>query len=368
MRPRQRQAGFAAVARLAWAAALALLCAAPALAQQRPAIVVTPGKRQTYKVAAQRFADASTLANAARTQKFRESLSAALEYSSVFEVIDPKAYLGPDQTLNFGSGAMLACVDWTTIGADAFVEGEIRADATRFSAEFRVWDTARCRALLRKRYRQEADLDPIVLARRIADDVVAAFTGVRGVASTELAFVSDRKGSKEIYVMDADGGRQRAVTANRSINSFPGWSPDGESIVFTSYRHRNEPNIFISTRGQGKPRRLLTGMKQTRSQYRGVFDPFGKHLAVVMSSGGPSEIYSVQPGARKILRLTKNSSIDVSPTWSPNGEQLAFVSDRAGSPQVYLMDASGGNTRRLTFNGSYNTAPAWSPDGKWIAY
>jgi len=368
MRVRRGRAVLAATAWLVGAAALAALEAPPASAEQRPAVIVTPGKRQTYKAAVQRFADTSLARSAERAAEFREALSGALEYSGVFEIIDPKAFLGPDQTLVFGSRSRPACVDWTTIGADAFIEGEIELDTSRFSAEFRIWDTASCKRLLNKRYRQGATLDPDALAKRIADDVVAAFVGVRGVASTELAYVSDRKGTKEIYVMDADGGRQRAVTANRSINNFPSWSPDGSSIVFTSYRHRNQPTLFVTTRGRDHPRRLLAGFDRESSQYRGVFDPIGRYIAVVISDGGPSEIYAVRPSARKIRRLTENRAVDVSPTWSPSGDRIAFVSDRTGSPQIYVMDADGGNARRLSYNGSYNTAPAWSPDGKWIAY
>jgi len=360
-----RRAGRLAAALLLAATCLSSL---PAAAQGRPAVVVTPGERQTFKAALQRFADPSTSTDPARTAKFREALAQALLFSGVFEIIDPKAFLGPDQTENFENRDGLACVDWTTVGADAFVEGRITADARNYTAEFRIWDTARCKRLLRKRYRQGVDLDPGILAKRAADDIVAAFIGVRGVSSTEMVFVSDRTGSKEIFLMDADGGRQRAVTANGSINNFPSWSPSGDSIIYTSYRHRNQPNLFVTTRGRGQPQRLLVGFDRNLSQYRGVFDPVGKQVAVVMSDGSPSEIYRVTPGSRKLHQLTRNQAIDVSPTWSPNGEEIVYVSDRAGSPQLYLMDADGKYSRRLTFNGSYNTAPAWSPDGKWIAY
>jgi len=359
---------FTGWAAAAIAAAVAAFSPAPASAEGRPAVIVTPGQRQTYKAAVQSFEDASGIADRPGMESFRNALSKALAFSSVFEIVDPKAFLGSDETSNFEARPSLACSDWTTIGADAFLEGQIKRNAEHFAVEFRVWDTARCQNLLRKRYRQGIKLEPELLAKRIADDVVAAFIGVRGVSSTELVFVSDRTGTKEIYVMDADGGNARAVTANKSINNFPGWSPQGDSIVYTSYRHRNQPNLFVSTRGRGKPRRLLTGLKRDLSQYRGVFDPLGKHLAVVISDGGPSDIYDVVPGSRKLRRLTRNKSIDISPSWSPNGKQIAFVSDRSGSPQLYLMLADGRNARRLTFNGSYNTAPSWSPDGKWIAY
>jgi TolB protein len=350
--------------------ALLLLAAQAAFAQGRPAVIVDPSKstRAAFKAAVQRFDDLSKLKVDGRSEQFRSALSDALAFSSVFEVVDPKAFLGPDQTSDFGARPSLECVDWTTIGADSFIEGTLGVDDRQLTVEFRVWDTGRCQRLLRKRYRQAADLDPKALARRIADDVVEAFIGVRGVSATELAFVSDRTGAKEVYLMDADGSRQRAVTANKSINNFPSWSADGASIAFTSYRHRNSPNIFVSTRGQGKPQRLLTGLRRDLSQYRAVFGPQGNSLAVVMSDGKPSELYTVKMSTRKYKRLTNNRSIDVSPAWSPNGRQIAYVSDRTGSPQIYIMNADGSESRRLTFNGSYNTAPAWSPDGKWIAY
>jgi TolB protein len=260
------------------------------------------------------------------------------------------------------------CSDWTQIGADALVEGELSAD-TELSVEFRVWDTARCARLARKRYRQPVGDDPNQVARRIADDVVAAFIGIRGVAGTELAFVSNRSGNPEIYVMGADGSNQRAATANRSINNFPSWSPDGDSIVYTSYRFQNRPLLYVSTRGRGRAGRLLGRLDGLRSEYRGVFAPHGDKLAVVMSDPGEAtDIYAVRPDGSGLRRLTRDRAIEVSPSWSPDGERVAFVSDRSGSPQVFVMDADGSNARRLTYQGSYNTHPEWSPDGQWIAY
>jgi TolB protein len=341
--------------------------AAPAVAQERPNVVVTPGSQQSFKLALQTFADSTAVPEPARAERFREQIGRALEFSGVFEIVPRTAFLGPERSSTL-DGVSILCSDWTQIGADALVEGVMRVDG-ELTVEFRAWDTARCQRVEGKRYTQPASADASILAKRIADDIVAAFTGLRGVASTELTFVSSRGGNPEVFVMSADGSHQRAATSNRSINNFPSWSPDGNSIVYTSYRHRNRPLLFISTRGQGRPGRLLPRLGDERSEYRGVFDPRGERLALSMSNPGEAaEIYVVQPGGGGLVRLTRNRSIDIAPVWSPDGRQMAFVSDRAGSPQVYLMDADGRNQRRLTYQGSYNTAPAWSPDGAWIAY
>jgi TolB protein len=343
-------------------AALAPLAAADDL---RPAVVVTPGASQQYGAALQVFADRSATPDPQRAGAFRRAIADALEFSNVFEILDPEAFLGPTSTMSLDAPPPI-CSDWTVIGADALVEGELQIDGTQASAEFRLWDVARCRRLARKRYRQAGD-DPNVIARRIADDIMAAFIGVRGVSSTEIAFVSDRSGSTEIYVMGADGEKPRPATSNRSINNFPDWSPSGDSIVYTSYQRNNRPALYLSTRRGNSPGPVLRDLNGTH-QYRGVFDPMGKMMAVVLSKQGAADIYTVRPSGRRLKRITRSPAIDISPTWSPDGKQIAFVSDRTGAPQIYVMDSDGDNVRRLTYDGTYNTAPAWSPDGKWIAY
>ena len=345
--------------------AFALLVAPRARAQDVP-IVIEQGKAKTYRIAVQRFADNSTPKSDERVARFRDALQDALEFSGLFQRVPDGAFLGPLQTDSVDDGVPIACPDWTQIGADALLQGELARAADGFQVAFRVWDTARCRDLMRRRYKQKATANPEEVARRVADDVVEAFLGVRGVSSTEIAFVSDRSGNKEIYVMEADGSAARKATANRSINNFPNWSPDGQAIVYTSYRQGNRPLLFLSSRGALRPGRLLAS--DGHSQYRGVFDPIGERLAVVLSSDGASEIATVRTDGKDLRRVTRSASIEVSPSWSPDGRRIVFVSDRSGAPQLYLMDAGGGDAQRLTFNGAYNTNPAWSPDGLWIAY
>ncbi len=347
------------------AVAIALAGATAAAAQDRPAVVVTPGAAQTYGAALQRFADRSPTPSPGRALAFRRAIGDALEYSNVFRIVPPEAFLGPESSVSLDAPPPV-CSDWTAIGADALVEGELLVDPTQATAEFRLWDVSRCKRLVRKRYRQSG-AETSVLAKRIADDIMEAFIGLRGVTSTEIAFVSDRTGNSEIFVMAADGSSPRPATANRSINNFPSWSASGKSIVYTSYRKDNRPMLFLSSRGDRQPGPVLRNVNGA-PQYRGVFDPLGKLMAVVMSKDDSTDIFTVRPDGRRIKRLTRSRAIDIAPSWSPDGKRIAFVSDRSGAPQIYLMDSNGKNVSRLTYEGTYNTHPAWSPDGQWIAY
>jgi TolB protein len=350
--------------------ALALLAASfagPARAEDRPAVVVTDPSAKAYRAAVQRFADRQLTGDAEVVARLRSSVNQALDASMIVTSVDPKAFLGPDETMALDGVPPPSCGDWKQIGADALVEGLVRTGAQGLEVEFRIWDTVRCKSLQRKRYFGGAGDVPMI-ARRIADDVIEAFTGRAGVSATEIAFISDRTGRKEVFVMNADGSDVRAATSNRSINSFPGWAPGGNEIVYTSYRHLGQPTLFLLTRGKRTPGRLLTRIDNGAPIYRGVFSPDGERLAFVMSVDGAPEIFVARRDGRGPKQLTRSSAIDISPSWSPDGKQLAFVSDRSGAPQLYVMDADGGNVRRLTFQGSYNTGPAWSPDGKWIAY
>ena len=59
------------------------------------------------------------------------------------------------------------------------------------------------------------------------------------LAQAKIAFISDRDGNFEIYVMDADGSNPTNLTNNPGRDSFPAWSPDGSKIAFGSDRDGN---------------------------------------------------------------------------------------------------------------------------------
>ncbi len=337
-----------------------LALAAPARAQ-RVQIDVT-GSERPIPVAVQRFAeDASSLG---MSEEFYQALIAGLDFSSVVVHVNPEAFVESKITRDFEAPAV-PCENWRAIGAEGLVQGELRVAQGKAQVRFRVWDTFRCRQLGEISFRERGRPELRRLARVVADDVVERFTGRRGVSSTEIAFVSDNgRRNKEIWVMDADGGNKRRVTNNGSVNLFPAWSPDGQTLLYTSFKG-GRSELYLLYRGTRPGRKLI----QTRDEkFRGVFVPSDGQIAAVVSNRGNTDIYAVSREGTAPRRLTENRAIESSPTFSPDGRRMAFVSDRTGSPQVWIKDLDTGAEQRLTYNGSYNASPAWSPTGEWIAY
>lgn len=350
---------------------LAVLClrvAVGSAAEERPIIQITPGKERAFHVAVQNFADTTLPADPGRAQRFREAVEAGLEFNGVLLPLARQAFLGPEDTLELSSGRRYDCGDWSQSGADALVEGVLEGSAGELEASYRVWDTARCvRLLSAKLERPVGELQRLGAA--LADDVVKAFTGRRGVADTEIAFISTRSGEREVYVMDANGANVRAATRSSSIKAFPDWMPNGQGILYSTYLKDGVQDVFLSSRGRSRAGRILRDVLPGAPKYRGVFAPDGEELALVASIDGAADLFRVRRNGRRLVRLTDNAPIiDIAPSWSPDGRQIAFVSDRSGTPQVYVMDADGQNQRRLTYQSSYSATPAWSPDGRWIAY
>jgi len=202
------------------------------------------------------------------------------------------------------------------------------------------------------------------MSHRLADKLVTYFTGEPGIAQTQIAYVSDATGHKEIYVMDYDGENETRLTGDRSIVLSPHWSHNGGQIAYTSYR-AGKPDAYLleMTTGARKPLLSAPGIN-----YPPVWTPNGERLVFASTRTGDAEIYTLPTGGGSVTRLTFSEANDLSPVWSALGKQIAFTSDRGGSPQIYIMEADGANVRRLTFTGDYNTSPAWSPKGDRIAY
>ncbi len=307
------------------------------------------------------------LGNAPDNQNISTSLSSViskdLEISDLFRLIDSSTFLENSD----GSGITANSInwgDWSSIGAEALTKGGFYLEESGVRVEARLFDVIRGSFITGKRYFGKTG-DVRIISHKFADEVIYRLTGQKGIFQTQIAFVSDVSGSKEVCLMDFDGHNRTKLTNHRSIVISPAWSPDGKTLIFTSYRDKN-PDVFL--------RELFYGREKKVSHRKGLniapdWSPDGKKIVLTLSQDdGNSDIYIINSDGKKVSRLTSNWANDVSPCWSPDGKKIAFVSNRSGTPQIYIMEVRTRKVRRLTFEGSYNTTPAWSPKGDKIAF
>jgi TolB protein len=250
-----------------------------------------------------------------------------------------------------------------TQDADMLLKTAYTLSANAITFEYRLYDAATGREILAKRY-SAARKDIRKTAHTFADELLYTLSGERGPFTAKLAYVSNKTGNKEIYLMDWDGFNVRKLTANGSINLNPDFSPTGKDIIFTSYKQGN-PDLYR--------RELFTGAEARISSSPGInitgaFSPEGNRIALAMSKDGNSEIYLISKDGKQLARLTRHPAIDLAPTWSPDGRFIAFVSDRFGKPQIFVMNFDGSNPKRITPGNSYDVSPRWSPKGDRIVY
>lgn len=185
-----------------------------------------------------------------------------------------------------------------------------------------------------------------------------------------IAFVSDRDGNYQIYVMEADGSHVKQLTRGEQINRAPAWSPDGKKIAFC--RHTLEgPRIFTMDADGANPTQLNEG-----SGWDPAWSPDGKKILFASSRGGNGFHVCITDadGTHYTELTTNNNPVGfVYPAWSPDGTQIAW-GDTVGettagaSMEIFVANADGTHAKQITALGHMNAYPSWSPDGSKLTF
>jgi TolB protein len=347
--------------------ALLLLATTGARAEDKPMISVEVGQARVKKTVAA-FPTIHAAHDAeGKLRSVREITMTDLDFSGLIDFLNPAAFV-EDSTKAGVTPGTFKMQDWSSIGAELVIKGKGSVSGNNITLEIYVYAVHSGRQLLAKRYKAKED-SVRKMAHTVSNDVMFALTGKKGPFTSKIAFVSDKTGRKEIYVMDYDGFNPIKVTSRFAHAMSPAWSPSGKQIVFTALTKNSKNvrnhNLFQYTVPTGKIE-MLSNRQGINSG--AVFAPNGRQLALTMSFTGDPEIYLMDPKSKVVQRITNSYGIDVDPSWSHDGKHLAFVSTRFGRPMIYKMDSSGANVQRLTYAGYYNATPSWSPAGNKIAF
>ncbi|MFH1961610.1 MAG: carboxypeptidase regulatory-like domain-containing protein, partial [bacterium] len=166
-----------------------------------------------------------------------------------------------------------------------------------------------------------------------------------GAKGGKIAFVSDWKGSTDIYICNADdGSNPTRLTNNTAVEDSPSLSYDGSKVVFhANIEGTNE--LYMMNADGSNLRRLTTNSLNDEDP---CLSPDGKTIAYASGYASTKEIYLLDIASSVQKRLTYNFYNDSSPRFSADGTRIVFCSERDGLPQVYMMNADGSGQVRLT--------------------
>ncbi|MEO0575288.1 MAG: Tol-Pal system beta propeller repeat protein TolB [Pseudomonadota bacterium] len=266
-----------------------------------------------------------------------------------------------------GTGVDIDFDNWRMVAVDYVLVGPLSADGDEYTLQYQLFDVYGSRQVIADRLIMKAR-DLRRAGHQVADAVYEAITGVKGVFSTQIAYisVSDRSADRtfQLIVADADGNNEFVLLESRQPIMSPAWSPDGRRLAYVSFEG-GTASVYVQT--------LRTGRRQKVSSRPGVnnapaWSPDGRQLALTLSDAdGNLDVYIKTIADGSLARLTSRRSIDTEPAWAADGQSIYFTSDRGGAPQVYQVSTSGGDPERITFEGRYNARPRISPDGQWLS-
>lgn len=202
--------------------------------------------------------------------------------------------------------------------------------------------------------------------------------------SSQLAFVSDRTDTSQIWLMEADGSGQRPVTDLATEADGVLFSPAGDRLIFTSRVYPDcgsdwDCNRTRLARGKDGPVAARVYESLPYRRWDTWDDGRRSHLFAIAAKAAPGSgdsAIDLTPGDHDVPPFSLSAPEGYA--ISPDGLEVAYVRASDGAVEsglavstdtdLFAVSIQGGSPKRLTDNPAFDGGPAYSPDGLYIAY
>lgn len=218
-------------------------------------------------------------------------------------------------------------------------------------------------------------------AEKLTSDIAWQMQPVFSPDGSQIAFTSDQGGGDNIWVMDADGSNQRAVTEEtfRLLNS-PAWSPNGEFIVarkhYTATRSLGAGEVWMYHVSGGSGIQLTERPNEQKDLGEPAFSADGRYIYFSQddtpgktfhySKDSLEGIYEIKRFEREtgdIDTLIAGAGGAIRPTPSPDGRYLAYIKREDFNSVLYLLDLKTGEHKRIYKNMERDMQETWAIHG-----
>ena len=207
---------------------------------------------------------------------------------------------------------------------------------------------------------------------KLTDDAGMDINGMWSPDGKYIAWVSNKSGNYQIWIMDSDGKNKRQVTQGPALHGWQEWSPDGTRLVYWEHNETTGKSAIRTSKTDGSD--TVTIVESGESVDRPVWRPDGKYLAYAAQTGGNWDIWVTSSDGKVTYRLTSGVEMETNPKWSPDGTRLAYkeapIGDYPLTREAFMTFPNGFSSPALqTWNGPQSIQMSdWSPDGRLITY
>jgi Tol biopolymer transport system component len=165
--------------------------------------------------------------------------------------------------------------------------------------------------------------------------------------------------TNDIFVFNADGSGSLQVTNTASsAETNVTWSPDSSKIFYTDTSN----NLFVANASTGAKTQVTTGIVVNTPKW----SPDSQAILFYRSNTGSADLMTIKADGTSLTNLTNTPSIAESNfSWSPDGTKLLYYS----SNDVFAMNKDGTGLVNLSNTpGIAESTVTWSPDGSKVLF
>ena len=203
-------------------------------------------------------------------------------------------------------------------------------------------------------------------ARRLTNHYALDYNAAFSPDGKRIAFVSERDGNLELYVMNRDGSGLVRLTKEFALDDHPTWSPDGKRIAFCSAREPSTTagqawNAIYLMNADGSAVRRIS--PKDTADYSPAWSPQGDWIACASGSGVPNgtDLYVMKPDGRERKLVVKDGGW---PAFAADGESLYFHRKHSGKWGIWHVKLDGTNPEKITPDDINAFTPRVAVDGK----
>jgi serine/threonine protein kinase/sugar lactone lactonase YvrE len=173
-----------------------------------------------------------------------------------------------------------------------------------------------------------------------------------------------RSAPGRIVACDVSSERHRVVLWSPGIADGLDITASG-TIVFSANSSRQNLRE-LPVRAAAREGRWLTRGQSTDRQP--VYSPDGETVLFSSDRSGNNDLWAVSTKTGSLRRLTEHPAEDWDPGFTPDGKKIIWSSNRGGHFEIWMADSDGSGARQVSRDGFDAENPTSGGDGGWIIY